>query len=235
MAASQMALPNAVVTRADVGRLAKEAETLDSALNAASVRGNGAELPKTTQLLTETAGINKLNLLQAEDRKTLLEFLQKTRANAPTLHMSFNSDPSPTFQQGLITWVRREINPAILLQIGLNPSIGAGCVVRTTNKFFDFSLKRRFTEQRELLIAKLNGDEATATAQPSEAEADLEQALPVVTTEPVEAPVATPAVETPVAVTSVEPVLETPEASEAQPSTSAKTDSAAEIAVEVKL
>lgn len=217
MAVSQMALPNGVVTRADVGRLAKEAETLDGALNAAQVRGNGAELPKTTQMLNEIAGMNKLNLLQADDRKSLLQFLQKTRANAPTIHMSFNTDPSPTFQLGLITWIRREIDPAILLQIGLHPNIGAGCVVRTTNKFFDFSLKRRFTEQRELLIAKLNGDESDVTVQPASTGVDAEHALPVLVSEPITTPLVSPVVETPASVAPVD------------------TSGAEQVAVEVKL
>lgn len=189
-----MALPNGVVTRADVGRLAKEAETLDSALTAASIRGNGAELPKTSQLLDETASLNKVNLLQADDRQHLLDFLQKVRTDAPTIHMSFNTDPSPTFQQGLITWIRREVNPAILLQIGLHPNIGAGCVVRTSNKFFDFSLKQRFTEQRETLIASLRGDAAEAVTQPATVTVETEPALPVVAVEAVETP-AEPAVE----------------------------------------
>jgi hypothetical protein len=174
-----MALPNGAVTRADVGRLASETEKLDNALNQAAIRGNGAELPKTSQLLNELASMNKLNLLQPTDRKRLLEFLQATRANAPVLHISFSTDPSPVFQQGLITWVRQELNPALLLQIGLHPTLGAGAVVRTTNKFFDFGLKQRFLDKRDVLAAKIRGSEApvapapnpVATPQPSPPEA----------------------------------------------------------------
>ena len=62
------------------------------------------------------------------------------------------------FQQKLITWIRQQIHPYTLLQVGLHPSIGAGCIVRTTNKFFDFSLRHRFSDQRMLLISKLRGD-----------------------------------------------------------------------------
>ncbi len=178
MEASPMALPNGVVTRGDVGRLAKESEELDGILSSAAVRGGGIELPKTSKLLDETVAMNKLNMLQADDRKTLISFLQKTRTSAPTLHISFNTDPSPSFQQSLVTWIRQEINPAILLQIGLHPNIGAGCVVRTTNKFFDFSLRQRFTQQRQLLIDKLQGDAPVAPAAP-QIEPSLEIAAPV--------------------------------------------------------
>jgi F0F1-type ATP synthase delta subunit len=183
-----MALPNGVVTRADVGRLALEAEALDSALNAAAVRGNGSELPKTSQLLNEMVAMNKLNLLQPNDRKSLLTFLQATRTSAPTLHISFNTDPSPVFQQGLITWIRREINPALLLQIGLHPSIGAGCVVRTTNKYFDFSLRNRFAQRRDVLMARLHGDEPVVAA------ASVAPATQEVVAAPAPAPASTPEV-----------------------------------------
>jgi F0F1-type ATP synthase delta subunit len=69
--------------------------------------------------------------------------------------MSFSADPSPQFTQKLAAWLRQEIHPFVLLQVGLQPNIGAGCVVRTTNKYFDFSLRERFKSKRPLLMEKL--------------------------------------------------------------------------------
>lgn len=177
MAVEQMLLPNGVVTRADVGRLVKETEALDAALNQAAIRGNGAELPKTSQLLDELAGLNKLNLLQPADRKRLFDFLQAARVSAPVLHMSFGADPSPVFQQGLITWIRREINPTLLLHIGLNPGIGAGAVVRTNNKYFDLSLKQHFAKKRDVLIKLLSGND-TLPSMPEPDPVHLPVAVP---------------------------------------------------------
>lgn len=161
MAAEQLLLPDGAVTRADVGRLMREAEAVDNFLNQSATRqpGTSVELPKTSRLLDEMVATNKLNLLQPADRKRLGDFLKVVRTKAPVLHISFNSDPSPIFQQRLITWIRQQMHPYVLLQIGLHPSIGAGCIVRTTNKFFDFSLRQRFSEQRMLLISKLRGAE----------------------------------------------------------------------------
>ncbi len=159
----QLQIPYAVVTRADVGRLIGEAEAIDNFLRQAAIRQTGIPitLPKSSQIFDEIIALNKLNMLQENDRKILFQFLQAIHSKAPLLHMSFSSDPSPLFQQRLVTWIRQQMHPYLLLQIGLQPNIGAGCVVRSTNKFFDFSLRERFKSQRRLLITKLNGVEET--------------------------------------------------------------------------
>ena len=154
---ASLQLPLGVVTRADLGRLQREAEAADSFLDQAAIRQPGTELqlPKTSHLFEELVTANHLNLLQVADRQRLHQLLEAAQTTAPILHISFSTDPSPLFLQRLITWVRQEMHPTTLLQIGLHPSIGAGCVVRTTNKYYDFSLRQRFTAQRALLLAKL--------------------------------------------------------------------------------
>lgn len=158
---AQLRLPMQLVTRSDAGRLAREAETVDNFMRQAAIRqpGSAMQLPKTTSLFEEVVSTNKLNLLKENDRKYLQEFLLAIRSSAPVLHISFSCEPSPIFQQKLVTWLRQQLHPFVLLQIGLYPNIGAGCVVRSTNKYFDFSLRQRFMAQRELLIAKLRADD----------------------------------------------------------------------------
>jgi F0F1-type ATP synthase delta subunit len=59
----------------------------------------------------------------------------------------------------------------VLVQIGLQPNLGAGCVVRTTNKYFDMSLRTKFFDSRDKLRAVLKAPAAepapaqTATPQ----------------------------------------------------------------------
>jgi hypothetical protein len=115
-------------------------------------------MPKTSRLLDEFTSTNKLNLLHDKDRARALSFLISVKAKAPVLHMSFSVDPSPAFIQKLMTWLRAEIHPLVLVHVGLQPNIGAGCVVRGTNKYFDFSLRQHFKKQRSLLMEKLQGD-----------------------------------------------------------------------------
>lgn len=149
-----LALPVLAVGKVDVGRLLREVQALDNFLRQAAIRQPGtqpAKLPKTSRLLDDLLQTNRINVLHEEERNRLLNFLMEIYAHAPTLHMSFSADPSPLFMQKLMIWLRKEIHPLVLVQVGLQPNMGAGCVVRTTNKYFDFSLRNRFTERRDVL------------------------------------------------------------------------------------
>ena len=157
-----LTLPAHVITKIDVGRLLREVEALDNFLTQAAIRqpGTNVKLPRTSRIMDEVIQENKLNVLHEDDRQRLVSFLMTVRKKAPVLHMSFSADPSPLFTQRLITWLRAEIHPLVLLQVGLQPGIGAGCMVRSTNKAFDFSLKQRFKEKRPVLLEKINGARA---------------------------------------------------------------------------
>ncbi len=147
-------LPLTVASLIDLGRLQREALAIDSFLAQAAVRepGKSLNLPKTTQSLEEVCQQNKLNLLVEKDRHVLLKFLQQIHDTAPRIHISFTADPSPTFLGEIVLWLRKKIHPLIILQVGLQPTIAAGCIVRTPNKHFDFSLRKRFDKNQALLI-----------------------------------------------------------------------------------
>lgn len=169
MSADQWLLPDAISSQADIGRLLRELEGVDDFLQQASIRQPGAQvqLPKTSNLFAAMVADNNLNMLTSADRASLKAFLQAVHQKAPKLHISFSTDPSPLVVQRLTTWLRQNIHHYVLLQIGLNPTIGAGCVVRSTNKVFDLSLRQRFLDKRSVLIEHLRG-QPTAT-QPSSA------------------------------------------------------------------
>jgi hypothetical protein len=150
-------MPLQVASPVDVGRLLRELEAIDDLLTQAALRGESAQvkLPKTTGLLDQTILLNKVNLADAADRKKLTVFLKAIKAKAPLLHISFSADPSTAFIDKLLTWLRKELHPNVLLTIGLQPNIGAGCIVRSMNKYFDFSLRQDFAGKRALLLEKL--------------------------------------------------------------------------------
>lgn len=151
---ADMRLPLAVIGPVDVGRLQRELSALDEYLRQAAIRapGESASLPRTSKLLEETATQNQCNLLVSAERGQLIRFLTELKQAAPVLHVSFAVDPSPTFLRKLVEYLRREIPPRMLIQLGLQPSIAAGCVVRTPDKYFDFSLRRHLADKRQLLI-----------------------------------------------------------------------------------
>lgn len=159
MAPEQKALllPVQFSTQTDLGNITRELEKLDEFLRASAVRqpGTTMQLPKSSKLFEDLVSGSKLNMLLAEDREYLMTSLNWLRQNAPILHFSFSSEPSAMFLEKLTLWLRKNISPFALVQVGLRPNIGAGCVVRTTNKYFDFSLRKHFAAQRDLLMRQL--------------------------------------------------------------------------------
>jgi F0F1-type ATP synthase delta subunit len=160
-------VPSLITSPIDVARLRREVSALNEYLDQQKLRGadhSVAGLPKVSGLLDELAKTNKLNLLDAPTRQHLIAFLADLAAHAPVVHISFATDPPPNFLQKLITWLRQNIHSSLLVQVGLQPSIGAGCVVRTTNKYFDLSLRTSFAEHSADLIKELQGEVASAEA-----------------------------------------------------------------------
>jgi hypothetical protein len=163
-AKKMVGLPVLVTSPIDVGRLIREVETIDETLMQLGLRSPGEEvkLPKTSQLMDKLIEINQINLLHKTDRAALLEFLKRVKDEAPVLHMSFSADPSVSFLEKLTAWLRREIHPLTLVSVGLEPTIGAGCIVRTVNHQFDFSLKQNFAKKKQLLKDALKMPEAAS-------------------------------------------------------------------------
>ncbi len=151
---SVLQLPNGVVGVMDIRRLSREAKMLNDFLHQSSLRepGTSMSLPKLSRIFNELAESNGLNLLQDEDRQQLTAFLGELEQNAPRLHISFSVDPSPYFLSKLLDYIRKNIDAHALVQVGLQPNIGAGCVVRSTNQVFDMSLREDFRQKRSLLM-----------------------------------------------------------------------------------
>lgn len=168
-------LPVLVFGVVEVRRLKRELEALDEFMRQSAIREPGKQvaLPRVSRLLDALANDNGRNLLQEDDRQEMADYLSGIEKSAPLIHMSFASDPSSAFVGKMVTWLRANIDPSILLQIGLQPTIAAGCIVRTANKTFDLSLRQNLTDQRGKLMEAL--DLATAPKAPEGAAAPVNQ------------------------------------------------------------
>ena len=156
---AEITLPPLVSSPSDVLRLRREVEALDNYLQAQRLREPGMpmpHLPKLSRMLDEFAQTNKLNLLHHTARQELARYLDGLRADAPIIHISFASDPSSASLQKVVVWLRQNIRPDILVQVGLQPGIVAGCTVRTTNRYFDFSLRKHLENQKAFLVDALS-------------------------------------------------------------------------------
>ena len=156
---SKLLISERMISFVDLSRTLRELENLDDVLNQASLRSGGdkVQLPRTTQMLEDTATINKLSLLNKDHRQSLISALRSFKIDPPLIHMSFTVEPSAAFVERMILWLRANIREDILLDIGMQPTIVAGCVVRTKNKVFDMSLSNNLYEKREILVNYLGG------------------------------------------------------------------------------
>lgn len=167
----------------DVARLLREIESIDNFFRQSAIRAAGTQdaMPRMSKLLDQLAADNQLNVLQEEHRKYVVDSLEILHTSAPVMHMSFSIDPPGPYVQKIVTWLRRNVHAQVLVTIGLQPNIGAGCVVRTTNKIFDFSLREYFNDKRGFFIEKMH--EAIAE-QPDKVTVAEEVTEPVAEVEP---------------------------------------------------
>jgi len=152
-------LPDSLISSADVTRLTRELNGLNDFFAGAKTRaaGTAMQLPKISRLLDELARGNKINLLKDDEREALRQNLDRVYKNAPNLHISFAVEPAPKALEKILVWLRQNVHPQALLQVGLQPAIAAGCMLRTTNKVFDMSLRANLQKQSGYLIQLVKG------------------------------------------------------------------------------
>jgi hypothetical protein len=154
----------------DLSRLQREVEAIEIFMAQAKARAGGDKalvMPRTTRNMEVLCHDNGLNLLVEADRTFLKNFLKTIHDKAPRIHISFAADPSAAFIQKIVGWFRGDVHPQTILQVGLQPTIAAGCVVRTTNKYFDLSLRKDFDKHRQLLIDTMREVRAKANKPPA--------------------------------------------------------------------
>ncbi len=154
----QLTLPVSVISPTDVARLTREVENLDEFFRQSEIRQGGTPqtIPRYSRLLDEVVVANELNLLDKTNRTMLVASFQELQMSAPVMHISFSVDPPGAYVQKIVGWLRQNIDGLVLVRVGLMPNIGAGCVVRTTNKSFDFSLRKYFDSKHDFFMKRLH-------------------------------------------------------------------------------
>lgn len=134
--------------------MSREMNGLSDFFTQAAVRkaGTSVTAPKLTKPLDELAKANQLNLLDEKDRAKLAEQLTNVQSKAPNLHISFAVEPPPKALEKILSWMRENLDPQILLQVGLQPNIGAGCVLRTANREIDMSMRQHLIDSQKHLV-----------------------------------------------------------------------------------
>jgi F0F1-type ATP synthase delta subunit len=143
-----------IISKVDVSRILRELKSLDDFFIATNARSAGTpmQLPKLTRTLDQIAKDNNFNLLEEDHRKSLNQELNNVISKSPLVHISFAEEPSPKALEKILVWFRTNIHAQVLLQVGLQPSIAAGCVIRTSNRVFDLSLREHLIKQQPFLM-----------------------------------------------------------------------------------
>jgi F0F1-type ATP synthase delta subunit len=152
-------LPTAVVGQTDLNRVLREIGALDDFFLSAAARTAGTSItpPRITYMLQQLARENQANLMEAGHREALKRSLNETLKAAPVLHISFATEPPPRITDSILSWLRSNVHPHALLVIGLQPTIAAGCVLRTNNKIFDMSLRSHLHKQEDYMVRLIQG------------------------------------------------------------------------------
>lgn len=155
---TQFGLPPALIGRADVSRLLREIEKVDYSLETQAIRTPGQPLtiPAMSRALTETIALNNVDVTNLDERKRLLESLREAKEKAPNVQITFAVDPEPAITSQLVSWIRTNLHPRALVTVGLQPAIIGGCIVRTPDHIYDFSLRKRFKDEQANLIQAIN-------------------------------------------------------------------------------
>lgn len=155
----ELKLPLSVISQVDVARLLRELNGLNDFFVGAAKRKPGASMQpsRSSRALEQLATDNGLNLFQDKDRAVLSVRLNEVLGKAPLMHISFAAEPSPRALESILAWLRQNIHPHALLQVGLQPTIAAGCVLRTANKVFDMSMRNHLKKQEPYLVQLIQG------------------------------------------------------------------------------
>lgn len=150
-------LPLGITSASDVIKLLDELEELENFIIAAGANKTASEPAKLTKLLEQTIRDNQVNLNDEMHRRALRDQLKLIQKKSPALHISFAAEPSPRVLEQILAWFRTNVHPYVMLSVGLQPGIAAGCVLRTPNKVFDMSLRNSLEKERDYLLQLIKG------------------------------------------------------------------------------
>lgn len=138
-------LPLTIISRADVTRILRELESYDEILHQDSLRANATatNIAYLSDGLRDIADYYQYELTEKLDRHQLLEKLEILKIHAPQIHISFASHPSYNVLTQITNWARNTLDGELLIQTSISPLLIGGCIVRTSNREFDFSFARK--------------------------------------------------------------------------------------------
>lgn len=149
-------LPLSVSQPVDLNRLIHELMKINEDLNQEKIR-NPSRKPeiKVSSKMADVLTVNNIDIASKEHQDSLLKILNRLKERDQVINISFASEATPEFIEKITEWFRKEIDPYCFIVVGINPTIGVGCIARTKNKVFDMSLRSGLNSTRELLTSRI--------------------------------------------------------------------------------
>jgi F0F1-type ATP synthase delta subunit len=149
MYAVVLKLPSTIATKSDLTQVHRELRIfLDLTMQSIMRHDSPVKMPAVSSQLRQLAADNQLSLANQQATKKLLAALETTKKQASVVHISFASEPTHQVLYKIVQWFRQEVDPNIVISVGLQRSIAAGVVLRTPNRQFDFSLRKHLEHSK---------------------------------------------------------------------------------------
>jgi F0F1-type ATP synthase delta subunit len=132
-----------------------EDQAMQHRIYRAEIHNSTAGVLSVSNSLNELAINNGLDLDDGVMRSKLKGILSDIKQHAPVIHMGLAREITNAELIPIIDWMRSNLHPDTLLNVGLQPDIIGGCTIRTPNRYYDFSLKKHFETARVSLLTKI--------------------------------------------------------------------------------
>ena len=157
---SHYTLPVSLVSKADLMHLIQEIGSLDDQCSQqeAQQRAQGSRtqvnVPISGRLRQITDDLD-LNIATRSGRLNAKETIAGYLKEAPLFHISFASEPPVEQLQRVVEWLRQNIHGLAVVRTVIQPAIIAGCIVRSPNKVFDFTVREAFSAAAPKLLKEV--------------------------------------------------------------------------------
>jgi hypothetical protein len=172
-------LPASLAQPVDLNRMIRDLELISEHLGQEALKDPNKKIPvNLPDKIKDISEKYHIDVSDKKQRENLLAWMKHLREIAPVVNVSFGSEASDQVTQKVTAWFRQEIHPYCLVVVGLEPDIGVGSMVRTSNRVFDFSLKTKIKNSTDLFEQAINevrardkkpSQEASAASEPAAA------------------------------------------------------------------
>lgn len=137
-------LPNSIYTKGQLLSVLHEIEKyIDALVQVDVVHKTTQKMGHLPSMSVHLQGLLAENSLEAttHNMESLRDFLVELQDSSPIVRFSFASEPPTDILHKIVSWLRKETGLFVLIKIGIQPTVAAGCVMYTPNHRYDFSLR----------------------------------------------------------------------------------------------